>query len=176
LLTLFDITYFINNSILSYKVLSEMVLKNNVVSITKNSHVVGSLHDNIFNKIGYPSSTCIIDLNYTSKQLTKKQFITSIFITTNTVSLPEQLTENNLPQLPLFQPYNNLTINSDTFIKPLIVDMKPNIVRRSKSYPFVDMNYVTKESKQIYISVYEPLLSLNQYNTTEYTQQNMSLL
>ena len=176
LLVLFDITYFINNSILSYKTLAEMVLKNNVVSITKNPHISGSLHDNIFNKLEHPVSTCIIDMNYNSKRLTKKQSVTSIFVVTNPVSLPESLTETDLTNLDLFLPYNNLIINPDTFLKQLIVDVTPHIVRQSKNYVFVDMKYVTKESKQIYVSVYEPLLSLNQYNVSENTLQNMSIL
>jgi hypothetical protein len=153
-----------------------MVLKNNVVSITKNPHISGSLHDNIFNKLEHPVSTCIIDMNYNSKRLTKKQSVTSIFVVTNPVSLPESLTETDLTNLDLFLPYNNLIINPDTFLKQLIVDVTPHIVRQSKNYVFVDMKYVTKESKQIYVSVYEPLLSLNQYNVSENTLQNMSIL
>jgi hypothetical protein len=153
-----------------------MVLKNNVVSITKNPHVSGSLNDSVFNKLGHPSSTCTIDMNYNSKRINQKQSITSIFITTNHVILPDNLTEDNLPILPLFQQYSNLVIKPDTFIKPLIVDLKPYIVRRPVSYAFVDMNYIIKEGKQIYISVYEPLQSLNKYNVIENTLYNMSTL
>ncbi len=154
-----------------------MVLKDNVVSITKNPHVSGSLHNNnIFNMLGYPSSICTVDMNYTSKQLTRKKFITSIFIVTNPVNLPTPLTENNLPNLALFSPYNTLEIKPDTFMKSLVVDLNTQIVQQSKSYVLIDMKYVTKESRQVYIPAYEPLSLYNQYNVTEITLQNMSTL